>query len=157
MKTLAKIITVFIVVLFVAAPLSAQRMQGRDKMNVMQRLNLTELQSDKVADLRAAHQEKMIDFRSELQKSKLSLKELTRKGDYSRSDYLSAVSEISKTKEQIATAMAAHRMDVYELLDNAQKEIWNKLDMRKGNRKGMMGNGMRHNKGMHRPMNPPCK
>lgn len=157
MKTLSKIVITLIVALLVASPLSAQKMKGKDKMPYMNRLNLSDQQMDKLGELKAANQKKMIDFRYELQKAKLNLKELKRKGNYSRSDYLNAVSEVGKIKEKIETSMAGHRMDVYELLDNDQKEIWNKMDMHRGNKKGMMCRGMMRNREMHRPMNQPLE
>ncbi len=155
MKTLSKIAVTLIVALLVASPLSAQKMPGKDNMGFMNRLNLSDQQMDKSAELKAAHQKKMIDLRSELQKANLNLRELTRKGNYSRSDYLNAVSEIGKIKEKIETSIAGHRMDIYELLDSDQKEIWNKMDKHRGNKKGMMCRGMMRNREMHRPMHPP--
>ena len=141
MKTSAKLLIVFIIALFVSAPVFGQRMMYKDRMNKMQQLNLTEAQQDRCAELRTNHQEKMIDLRSELQKSKLAFDELRRKGNYSRSDYLNATSEIGKIRDKIATATAGHRMDVYEILDDSQKEVWNKTDGRRGMGRGMMQKG----------------
>lgn len=152
MKTSAKLFTIFIIALFISSPILGQRMMYKDKMDCINQLSLTDNQQDRVAEIRATHQENMIDLRSELQKSRLEINELRRKGGYSRSDYLNAVSEIGNIREKIATAMAAHRMDVYEILDDSQKEMWNKTDGRGGMRKGMMGKGM-----MQRRMNCPLR
>lgn len=131
MKTLPKYFAILITALLITSPLAAQKRMGPDKMRVHEKLNLTEDQQSKIDDLRSEHQKKMIDLRSEMQKSRLALKELRRKGEYNRSEYLEAVEKLNQIRNNIAVSAAEHRMDVYEMLNDEQKEIWNKFDGRR--------------------------
>lgn len=125
-----------------------ERFRGR----MMEKLNLTDEQKDKVEQLRIEHQKAMIDLRADMQKKNLALKELTSKGNYSRADYLNLVNDISSARNKIEAARANHRMDIYSLLDDQQKKIFDKMPMMGGKgfeRMGMMG---RHcPMGMDRP------
>ena len=100
-----------------------QKFQGR--MN--EKLNLTDEQKDKIAQLRFNNQEEMIDLRADMQKKRLALKELEHKGNYSRTDYLNLVKDLNASRDKIATARANHRMDVYELLTDQQKKIFDTM------------------------------
>ncbi len=119
-----------------------QRFKGR----MLEKLNLTDEQQTKIEDLRIEHQKAMIDLRADLQKKRLAVKELTQKGNYSRSDYLNRVKDLNSARDNIASSMANHRMDVYEVLNDQQKKIFDQMPMMGGHRScgGMMdGNGPR--------------
>ncbi|QQS34629.1 MAG: periplasmic heavy metal sensor [Ignavibacteriales bacterium] len=96
-----------------------------ERMHRLERLNLTDEQQKKVDEFRVSHQREMIDLRSELDKAKLDIRELKNKSDYKRSDLISAVEKLSAIKNKIAIAQTNHHMDIYELLDKNQKEVWN--------------------------------
>ncbi len=112
---------------------------------MFEKLNLTDDQKDKIEQLRLKNQEEMIDLRADMQKKRLAVKELQQKGNYSRSDYLNLVNDLNASRDKIALARANHRMDVYEILTDQQKEIFNHMPMmgdRHGEGRGMMdGNG----------------
>lgn len=93
------------------------------KENMIEKLNLTEEQQDKISELRTKHQKEMIDLRAELQKKMIDKREL-RNSDLTRSELLSSVNEINEIKNQIAISRANHRMDVSELLTPEQRKIW---------------------------------
>ena len=115
-----------------------ERFRGR----MMEKLNLTDEQKDKIQQLRIEHQKAMIDLRADMQKKKLALKELTAKGNYSRNDYLNLVNDINSARNKIEAARANHRMDVYSTLDDQQKKTFDKMPMMGGKgfeRMGMMG------------------
>lgn len=104
----------------------AQPMKKQNiRQNIYSKLNLTDEQQNKIEQLRINHQKKMVDLKADIEKSQLDLKDLMTKGNYSRTDYLKAVQNISKKKELLATERANHQMDVYEILTPEQKEIWN--------------------------------
>lgn len=132
-----------------------ERVRGR----MFEKLNLTDQQKDKIEQLRLKNQEEMIDLRADMQKKRLAVKELQMKGNYSRSDYLNLVKDLNASRDKIATARANHRMDIYEMLTDQQKEIFNRMPMmggRHGDGCGMRpGRGMMDGQGPHdgqRPM-----
>ncbi len=134
--------SVFYVVMFAmvfllfSADLNAQRKKifKEDRGYFHSLLNLSEEQESKISKLRIEHQKNMVDLRSELEKAKLDLRELQTSGNYSRSEYLSAADKINSIHTRISKARANHKMDVYELLSNEQKKLWNEKD--RGFRKG---------------------
>jgi Spy/CpxP family protein refolding chaperone len=91
---------------------------------MIENLNLTDDQQTKVDDLRIKHQKEMIDLRSDLDKARLDVRELKNKKDFNRSDLLSLTEKMNNIKNKIALARTNHQMDVYELLDDKQKEEW---------------------------------
>jgi len=119
--------------------------QFRGRM--LEKLNLTDDQQDKIEQLRLKNQEEMIDLRADLQKKRLAVEQLRQKGDYSRSNYLDLVNDLNASRDKIAVARANHRMDVYELLTDQQKDIFNRMPMMGG--RGGEGRGMMDGCGQH--------
>ena len=108
------------------------------KMNFMKKLNLTDQQKEKIADLRISFQKQMIDLRADLQKSKLDLKALRLNDNLSRADVTAAVEKINKNRDAISLAVANHMMDVYEILTPDQRKIARQeMGMMFGQRKHM--------------------
>jgi Spy/CpxP family protein refolding chaperone len=99
--------------------------RNRDRDRIHEKLNLTDEQETKIEELRINHQKEMIEFRAELEKKELELQELKNKGEYTREDYTGKIKEQSEIRNRIQLARANHQMDVYELLDPAQKATWN--------------------------------
>ena len=106
------------------------RQNMRDRM--FEKLNLTQDQKDKIADLMIEHQKGMIDLRADLQKKRLDMKELVHKGNFSRSDFLNAIKDVTNAKDKIATAKANHMMDIYELLTDQQKKDFSDMHLMRG-------------------------
>ncbi len=104
--------------------------RNRNKDRIHEKLNLTDEQEAKIEDLRINHQKQMIDFRAELEKKELELQELKNKGEYTREDYIGKIKELSEIRNRMQLAGANHQMDVYELLDPAQKATWNDFKKR---------------------------
>ncbi len=150
---------ILIVIIAAAVNFYPQKSDGprgeRFRGKMIEKLKLTDDQKDKIEQLRIEHQKAMIDLRADMQKKSLALKELMRKGNYSRSDYLNLANDISSARDKIAAARANHRMDVYELLDDQQKKIFNEMPMMggPGGQRGGMMNGQcpmgRHHSGMN--------
>ena len=103
-----------------------KKMGNHHKM-MMEKLNLTAEQQDAIEQLMIAHQKKMVDLKADLEKKKLSLKELQLNTGYTRDEFLSKVTAINEAKNKIALAMANHKMDVYELLTDDQKKTFNEM------------------------------
>lgn len=100
-----------------------KRYLGKDRIH--EKLNLTDEQETKIEGLRINHQKQMIDFKAELEKKELELRELKNKGEYTREDYIGKIKELSEIRNRMQLARANHQMDVYELLDPTQKATWN--------------------------------
>ena len=101
--------------------------QGTQHKMMMEKLNLTDSQQEAIQDLRFNHQNEMIDLKADLEKKKLAMQELKSRENYSRDEFLSKVKSISNAKEKNALAMANHKMDVYELLTDEQRKIFNEM------------------------------
>ncbi|MFA6599043.1 MAG: periplasmic heavy metal sensor [Ignavibacteriaceae bacterium] len=150
MNSLTKILVAALLLVF-ATGISAQPGpgnggMGRGKALMAKKLNLTADQQKKIDELRTEHQRKMIDLHADIAKLQLDKKEMLKKGNYDRKTFLALDEKIMKQRNVIETARANHQMDVYELLDANQKEIWNSRPMGQGMGKaGKMGRGMRRN------------
>lgn len=135
MKKITLIILAGILTL-AAVNLLAQGFDDRDRdrfkfrERIHEQLNLTEEQESKLQDLKFKHQSEMIDLKAELEKEELAQQELKSKGNYTREEFLAGIDELIKIKNKIEIARANHQMDVYEILDSAQKETWNRISDR---------------------------
>ena len=159
LSLISGIITIFIIAAAINFyPQNNDQSRGeRFKGRMFDKLNLTDEQKTKIEDLRIQHQKAMIDLRADMQKKRLAVKEIMLKGNYSRSDYLNLVNDLNSARNMVAASMANHRMDVYELLTDQQKKIFDQMPMMGGHRScgGMMdGNGpMGRHTGKRAPLN----
>ena len=114
----------------------AQRDQYKGRQyqreNNFEKLNLTTEQKSKIEALRLTNQEEMIKLKSELELKELELRKLKSSDNFSRKDVLNLTKEINEARGKIELARANHRMDVYEILDENQKKIWNETDRNPG-------------------------
>jgi Spy/CpxP family protein refolding chaperone len=94
------------------------------KGQMLAKLNLTDEQKSKIADLRMDHQKAMIDLKADLEKKVLALKELRLKENIDRNSVLAAVKDINEAKNNIAIARANNMMDMYEVLTPEQQKTW---------------------------------
>ena len=90
--------------------------------NMLEKLDLSAEQKDKIQTLRISHQKEMVDLKADLEKAKIALRELKAKKNFPRNDYLSAVEKINNAENKISLSRANHRMDIYEILTDKQKE-----------------------------------
>jgi len=124
------IIVVILTVLMVQNDFAQERMNCRkdgNQFQMFQKLSLTETQQDQFVNLRLNHQMEMIDLKANLQKKKLEMAELKNNGNYTREDFINKVEAINSVKDEIAISKANFQMDVYQLLDDTQKQEWNKF------------------------------
>lgn len=124
------IVYLFFISLILVGFVSSLEAQGRFKRGEMpppllEQLNLTDAQINKIEDLRFNHQKEMIDLRAELQLKMLEMKKLKSSDDLSRNKIINLTKEINEIRNKISLARANHQMDIYEVLDNTQKKIWN--------------------------------
>ncbi|MDR3628639.1 MAG: Spy/CpxP family protein refolding chaperone [Ignavibacteriaceae bacterium] len=107
------------------------------KDDMMKKLNLSDQQKDKIADLKTSFQKNMVDLRSDLKKNQIDLKSLRSKDNITREDLIASVDKVNKSKNAIALAFANHIFDVYQVLTPEQQKTW------KENAKGKNFHGKR--------------
>ena len=107
-----------------------ERERDRDKLQIHQKLNLSDEQIKNMESLRLNHQKEMIDLRADVERKELKMIELKSKGNYTREEYLNTVNGIISAKNKIELFRANHQMDAYQLLDDNQKQEWNKMTRR---------------------------
>lgn len=111
---------------------------------VIDKLNLSDEQSNKISDLRTKHQKSMVDMKADMQKAMIDLKEVRKSNDLNRSKLVSATEKVSNIRNKMALEKANHQMDIFELLDADQKKIWQEhkpLGLRGEGRLGFKGEG----------------
>lgn len=138
----------FIIVSVVDINAQMRRDLGQNFYRNHEQLNLTDQQKAKLEDLRMQHQEKMVDMRAELDKARIETQRLRRSDKLNRSDVINQTKKMSNIRNKMAEARANHMMDVYELLTDEQRKIWNDLKYDKprfkdGRKKGNHGKGYR--------------
>lgn len=85
-------------------------------------LNLTDEQREKFDDLDLQHEKKMIDLRAELDKSRLMKREVTKKGNFNKNDYIAAEEKIMQAENKIHMEKVKLKMEKYSLLDEKQRK-----------------------------------
>ena len=128
MKNLIVLLTALFLITVVNQEIFSQKRgnwnRNNCRMNVKERLNLTDEQQDKIENLRLAHQEKMIKFRADLDLKELEIKKLKSGDKMSRSEMIRIEKEINVIKNEMALERVNHQMDVYDNLDANQRTIW---------------------------------
>lgn len=147
MKNLIYLLTVLFLITFVNQEMFSQKRDRENKKNVRmemkEKLNLSQEQQDKIEGLRLAHEEDMIKFRSQLDLKELEMKKLLTNNDISRNEMLNIVKDINVIRNEIALAKTNHKMDVYEILDVNQRKIWMEQQGKIGQMKDKMRDKMR--------------
>lgn len=88
-------------------------------------LELTDDQMTKIKDFNFAHQNAMIDFKADLKKAQLKMKQAAHSDNPNKADVLAATKEINAIKGQIAEARVNHRFEIRAVLTAEQLEKWN--------------------------------
>ena len=130
-----------------AQPFKHKPMDG--KKRITQLLKLNDSQLKKFNEIRFTNQEKMIDLRAKIRKNQLKIREMAASKNISKSAVMNLVDKISSLRSTMAKQKMGMWFDVYNILDDTQKDIWVKHF---GNMK-KMHHGMR--KG-HKPMKRDC-
>ena len=104
-----------------------ERDEFRNRERIQEKLNLSTEQVDKIEALKLSHRKEMIGLRADVEKKEVELEELKYILNFSRDAYLNKINEIISAKNKIELARANHQMDVYQLLDDNQKQEWNKM------------------------------
>jgi len=139
MKNKAVVVITILISIFIFQNLLAQNRNkdnfNSDKYPMYKRLNLTEEQQDQISTMKINHQMEMVDLKANLEKNEIELTSLKNKGNYTREQYLAAIRSINSARDEIAISRAEFQMDVYQILDDKQKEEWNKMSFNFGERR----------------------
>ena len=131
MKNLGKVVSLLFVSAILIAPLTsfAEKSEEEDFIKVEEirrglpaELNLSEKVEKEIKSLDLKHREKMIDYRSNLEKKELELDKILMEDKLDTEKLLSKYEEISKAKEEIAKADIKHKIDIYKLIPEDKKK-----------------------------------
>lgn len=144
-KQMINIIAIALVALLPLGSLFAQpqgkgqgKFPGRQKM--LQELNLTQDQKDQIAKLRLDHQKQMVDYRSGIAKTRLEIKDLFLNKNVEEGKVLDLTKKVSDMQADMKASRVKHWFQVYNLLNDQQKETFRKHAPMLGENMGM---GMR--------------
>lgn len=129
----------------------AQRGPGGGSRFIMEKLDLSDAQEDQISKLRVDHQKEMIDLREAVRQTRDKIRDLMESEDVSRENFLALHREMNEKRNAVSMARAEHKMDIYELLTEDQKQKMRQLrDSFFENRTMRSGDGRgRHHKGRH--------
>ncbi|MDH3268639.1 MAG: Spy/CpxP family protein refolding chaperone [Ignavibacteria bacterium] len=99
----------------------------KNKDRIQEKLNLSDEQTDKIEELKLNHKNEMIGLVAEIEKKEVELEQLKSSINFSREAYLNKINEIISEKNKLEITKANHQMDIYQLLDDNQKQEWNKM------------------------------
>jgi hypothetical protein len=128
MKNLIVVLAIFFSITLVNQEMFSQKREHRDgkdfRMDMKERLNLTDQQEDKMESLRLAHQEKMIKFKADIDLKELEIRKIKSSDKITRSEMIRIEKEINVIKNEMALERVNHQMDVYDNLDANQRKTW---------------------------------
>ncbi len=124
------------------------------KGHMMEKLNLTDEQKQKIAYLKIEVQKKTLDLKNTINKNKLDLKKLMMADDLDKSKITSIIQENTELQGKIKKLHIENWFKIYGLLDKSQKQIFKKSFAKMGmdHHKMKKGYCCREHKGkrMHR-------
>lgn len=129
------------------------KFQGRQKF--LQELNLTQDQKDQIQKLRSDHQKQMVDYKSDIAKTRIDIKNLFQSNNPDEGKILDLTKKVSDTQADMKASSIKNWFQIYNLLNDQQKATFRKMApmmrermgkgmMGKGRGRGMMGKGMMH-------------
>ena len=146
MKNLIVVLAILFAITFVNQEMFSQKREHRDgkdfRMDMKERLNLTDEQGNKIESLRLSHEEAMIKLRADLELKELEMRKIRSGDKLSRDEMIRITKEISTIKNEMALARVSHQMDVYDNLDANQRKIWMETQDRFGHMKNRMKDKM---------------
>ncbi len=108
-------------------------------------LKLTDDQVAKMSDLRFKHENLVIDTQNEIQKNRLVIRKMMTDNKIDRNELLKLTSKNSDLQAKIKLSKTTMWLDVYNLLDDTQKEQWTKTFNMFSHRDGRFDRPGRHN------------
>ncbi|MGE5431250.1 MAG: Spy/CpxP family protein refolding chaperone [Syntrophomonadaceae bacterium] len=127
---------------------------GRQKM--LQELNLSQDQKDQIQKLRSDHQKQMVDYKSDIAKTRIDIKNLFVNKNPDEGKILDLTKKVSDIQADMKASAIKNWFQIYNLLNDQQKETFRKMAPMLHERMGMgegfqgrrQGKGMMRGKGM---------
>lgn len=141
------LLTAFLLVAFVVT-LSAQvprRFAEKPRFphqTMEQRLNLTEEQQSKMADLRLAHQKEILPLRTELQGKMAELRLLKTEPNPNLNKIDQVIEQTEKIRTKLQKTRARHQLEIRKILTPEQQKLWDSRTLQ-GREHQMMGRKFR--------------
>ena len=107
-------------------------------------LKLTDEQSDKFNDIKYNHQISSVDIQAEIQKNQIEVKKMMADNKIDSDKLLQLTNANSELHGKIKASKTQMWIDVYNILNDDQKETWIKTFNRLGQREGTIGTGFGH-------------
>lgn len=126
--------------------------RGFNGLRIQTMLKLTDEQSVKFNDIRYDHQMSVIDIQSEIQKNRIEVKKMMSDNKIDSDKLLQLTSANNELHGKIKTSRTQMWLDIYNVLNDEQKETWtatfNQFGQRDGRRGVGSGRGYGRNNGM---------
>ncbi|MBM4176463.1 MAG: periplasmic heavy metal sensor [Ignavibacteria bacterium] len=155
------VLVMFSLILIFSSDAFAQRGQrkgmGRMCGMIAKELDLTKDQQAQIEKLRYSHQKAMIDYQAEIKKLSVDMKNQWKAEKVEKKNIESAMDKISQVKSQMQKVRLAHWFDIYNLLDDQQKETFKQMRHRfsEGVRQRFQQRKDNFRERMGRPLPPP--
>lgn len=114
-----------------AMTLTAQPFQAREDIGkkgfpffMMEKLNLTEAQKDKIKELHFANEKAEIELEAQVKLAHLEMKEAMSADNIDKDKVLNIHSKINKISGQIKEGKLKTMLEINDLLDDSQKKLW---------------------------------
>jgi len=107
-------------------------------------LKLTDEQSEKFNDIKYNHQISVVDIQAEIQKNQIEVKKMMADNKIDSDKLLQLTNANSELHGKIKASKTQMWIDVYNILNDDQKETWTKTFNRLGRREGTRGIGFGH-------------
>lgn len=128
MKALKIYLTLlFIIISGLLFDIDAQRIfyrKGFPCQMMIEKLNLNEKQKIKIEELQYNFKKKMINLQADIKMKRLELNKSFSEKEINRNKIINFINEINEIRSEKALLTANYLMDIYELLDEKQKEIF---------------------------------
>lgn len=148
MKKLELIILVFVLFIIGFSNANAQKVSDKQKdRNIStNQLNLTDAQKEEFTKIRFANEEVKIKLKAELKMNKLEIKKLLNETNLDESKLLKLVESGNGLNSKLRKANVEMWLDIRNILDNDQKEIWKHHFIKMGKQNKMLTNTKVKNK-----------
>ena len=122
-----------------------QKLNAKERLE--EKLNLSDEQQDKFNDIRFAHKKEVIDLKAGIEKNRLGIRKMMADNNIDENKLIRLTEENNNLRSKIHTSKVSMWLDIYNILDNSQKETWTENFEKFGRRadfrkKGRQGKGI---------------
>ena len=129
------------VLLLVFLTQNSYAQKNQDRMNRIEKglkeLNLTDIQKKKFKEIRFANQEAKIENESELKKNHLEIQKIIASNKIDEGKLLTLVGKANDIRGEIQKNRVKMWLEMYNILDDSQKQIWSENFEHFGNERFM--------------------